>query len=199
MKLANSLFCGRETEVTRQRRSEALSSGWCDKVISRSDPGGNWALAQRVHFSERAYFFWRPNDIKVCDFSQQSGRNFGERMLGISLTKIMAAIFYFNGSERLGREMNLYQGRDRRSKIGRGAGEWRLNLSEVIVILQNSIRPRTEVLIGAVKLQLSITSQMCHLSVILTFRPCGRERKMANSDCEVISFDSIVGFHFSEI
>ena len=111
MKLANSLFCGRETEVTRQRRSEALSSGWCDKVISRSDPGGNWALAQRVHFSERAYFFWRPNDIKVCDFSQQSGRNFGERMLGISLTKIMAAIFYFDGSERLGREMNLYQGR----------------------------------------------------------------------------------------
>ena len=50
--------------------------------------------------------------------------------------------------------------------------------------------PRTEFLIGAVKLQLSITSQMCHLSVILTFRSCGRKRKMANSDCKIISFHS---------
>ena len=43
--------------------------------------------------------------------SLQSRRNFGERVLGISLMKIMAAIFDFNGSEGLGRERNLYLGR----------------------------------------------------------------------------------------
>ena len=48
-------------------------------------------------------------------------------------------------------------------------GKCRLRLPEVIVILQNFVRPRTEFLIGAVKLQQSITRQMCHLNVILTF------------------------------
>ena len=40
----------------------------------------------------------------------------------------MAAIFNSNGSERLGREVNLYQGDGRRSKIGRRVEvvEWRL-------------------------------------------------------------------------
>ena len=52
----------------------------------------------------------------------QSRRNFGERVLSIFLTKIMAAIFDFNGSGRLGREGNLYHGGSRRSKIGRGVG-----------------------------------------------------------------------------
>ena len=31
---------------------------------------------------------------------------------------------------------------------------------------------------------------MCHLGAIPTFRSSGRKRKMASSDCEVISFDS---------
>ena len=52
----------------------------------------------------------------------QTRRNFGERALSIFLTKIMAAIFDFNGSGRLGREGNLYHGGSRRSKIGRGVG-----------------------------------------------------------------------------
>ena len=53
--------------------------------------------------------------------------------------------------------------------IGRGVGEGerRLRLSEVIVILQNSVRPRTEFLMSAVKLQLSIKSQMYHLDILL--------------------------------
>ena len=40
----------------------------------------------------------------------QTRRNFGERVLSIFLTKIMAAIFDFKGSGRLGRERSLYQG-----------------------------------------------------------------------------------------
>ena len=123
--------------------------------------------------------------------SLQSRRNFGERLLSISLTKIMAAIFDFNGSWRPARERNWCQRGGRRSKIrrGLGVGKWRLRLLEVIVILQNSVRPRTEFLIGAVKLQLSITSQMCHLNVILTFCSFCTKGEMANSDWEVISFD----------
>ena len=57
--------------------------------------------------------------------SLQSRRNFGERVLSGFITKIMAAIFDFNGSERLGREKNLFQGGGRRAKIkerGRGRG-----------------------------------------------------------------------------
>ena len=61
-----------------------------------------------------------------------------------------------------------------------------------LLFSQKSVRPRTEFLIGAVRLQLSITSQMCHLSVILTFHSCWRKRKMANSDCELVSFYSTV-------
>ena len=81
----------------------------------------------------------------------------------------MATIFDFNGSGRLGRERNFHQGGGRRSIIGRGVGEGelRLRLSEVIVILQNSVRPRTEFLMSAVKLQLSIKSQMYHLDILL--------------------------------
>ena len=52
----------------------------------------------------------------------QSRRNFGERVLSIFVTKIMAAIFDFNGSGRLGRERNMYHWGSRRSKIGRGVG-----------------------------------------------------------------------------
>ena len=84
----------------------------------------------------------------------------------------MAVIIEFYGSGRLGSERNLCKGGGRRSKIKRGVGlgEWRLRLPDVIVILQNSVRPWAQFLIGAVKFQLSITSQMCHLSVVLTFR-----------------------------
>ena len=42
--------------------------------------------------------------------SMQTRRNFGERVLSIFLTKIMATIFDFKGSGRLGRERSLYQG-----------------------------------------------------------------------------------------
>ena len=40
----------------------------------------------------------------------QNRFNFGKGVLSIFLTKIMAAIIDFNGSGRLGREINLYQG-----------------------------------------------------------------------------------------
>ena len=60
--------------------------------------------------------------------SPQSRRNFGERVLSNFITNIMAAIIDFDGSGRLGREINLYQGGGRRSKLRRGVGveEWRL-------------------------------------------------------------------------
>ena len=71
-------------------------------------------------------------------FSLQSRRHFGERVLIIFLMKIMAALFDFNDSGRLGRERNLYQGGSQRSIIRRGmwVGEWRLSMSQIIVILQ---------------------------------------------------------------
>ena len=77
----------------------------------------------------------------LLNFRLQVRRNFGERVLSTFLTKIMAAIFHFNGSGRLGREGNLYQGDGRRSKKRSevGMGKWRLRLPEVIVILQNSV------------------------------------------------------------
>ena len=63
----------------------------------------------------------------------------------------MAAIFDVNGSGRLGREINLKGGE-------RGGGKGvKIRLPEVIVLLPCSVRPRTEFLIGAIKLQLSIT------------------------------------------
>ena len=91
-------------------------------------------------------------------------------------------------------EKYLYREGGRQSKIGRGVGgggEDYVYLKSLL-FSQKSVRPRTEFLIGAVRLQLSITSQMCHLSVILTFRSCWRKRKMANSDCELVSFYSTV-------
>ena len=65
---------------------------------------------------------------KIC--SLQSSRNFDERVLSIFLTKIMAAIFDFNGSGRLVRERNLYQGGSWQSKIRRGVGvgQWKSHL-----------------------------------------------------------------------
>ena len=50
-------------------------------------------------------------------------------------------------------EENLYQGGGLNKERG-GVGEWRLRLPEVIVILPHSVRPRTEFLIGSIKLQL---------------------------------------------
>ena len=50
--------------------------------------------------------------------SLQSWRNFGQQVFSIFLVKIMAAIFDFNGSGRLGRELG-----ERWSKIRRGVGE----------------------------------------------------------------------------
>ena len=57
-----------------------------------------------------------------CLSSLQSRRNFGERVLSNFITKIIAAIFSSNDSERLGREINLYQGGDPRSKMKRAGG-----------------------------------------------------------------------------
>ena len=91
-------------------------------------------------------------------------------------------------------EKNLYREGGRQSKIGRGVGgggEDYVCLKSLL-FSQKSVRPRTEFLIGAVRLQLSITSQMCYLSVILTVRSSWRKRKMANSDCELVSFYSTV-------
>ena len=61
--------------------------------------------------------------------SLQSRRNFGERVLSIFLTKIMAAIFDFNGSGRLGREKNLYQEGGWLSKIRGGVEMGRFRVS----------------------------------------------------------------------
>ena len=49
--------------------------------------------------------------LSLC--ALKSMRSFGERVLGIFLAKIMAAIFDLNGKGRLGRERNLYQGDER--------------------------------------------------------------------------------------
>ena len=59
--------------------------------------------------------------------SLQSRRNFGKRVLSNFIMNILAAIFDFNGSRRLGRGINLYQGGSWHSWIRRGVGvgEWR--------------------------------------------------------------------------
>ena len=57
-----------------------------------------------------------------CLSSLQSRRTFGEGVLSNFITKIIAAIFSSNDSERLGREINLYQGGGPRSKIKRAVG-----------------------------------------------------------------------------
>ena len=59
--------------------------------------------------------------------SLQSRCNFGKRVLSNFITNILAAIFDFNGSRRLGRGINLYQGGSWHSWIrrGMGVGEWR--------------------------------------------------------------------------
>ena len=54
--------------------------------------------------------------------SLQSRRNFGERVLIIFLTEIIAAIFNYNGSGRLGGERNFHKRGGRRSIIRRGVG-----------------------------------------------------------------------------
>ena len=78
----------------------------------------------------------------------------------------------------------------RRSIIsgGGGVGEWRLRLSDDIVILKNPARPRQEFLIGVVKLHKPESQAKC---VIWICCSCGKMRKMANFVNEkVVSFDS---------
>ena len=56
-------------------------------------------------------------------FPSLKGRhNFGERVLSIFLTKIMAAIFDFNGNGRLGEKDIYITVSGRRSKMRRGVG-----------------------------------------------------------------------------
>ena len=54
--------------------------------------------------------------------SPHSKRSFGERVFSTFLEKIIAAIFYFYSSGRLGREKNLYQGG---VNVGKRKGERR--------------------------------------------------------------------------
>ena len=54
--------------------------------------------------------------------SQQSRHNFGEQVCSVFFVEIMAVIFDFNGSRRLGRERNLYQGGEQWSIIRRWVG-----------------------------------------------------------------------------
>ena len=94
-------------------------------------------------------------------FSLQSRRHFGERVLIIFLMKIMAALFDFNDSGRLGRERNLYQGGGQRSMVNNkerdvGRGVEIIHVTDHCYFA-NSVRPRTEFLIGTVKLQTSTT------------------------------------------
>ena len=73
-------------------------------------------------FGGAEYFRSLKNQItRLFYFSPQSRRNFGERLISIFLTKIIAAIFSFNGSGRLGRKKNLYQegGRRREVRVGK--------------------------------------------------------------------------------
>lgn len=51
-----------------------------------------------------------------------------------------------------------------------------------------SICPRIEFLLGAVKLYLSITSQLCHLNIKLLLRENAKDGKFCND--EVVGFDS---------
>ena len=71
--------------------------------------------------------------------SMQTRRNFGERVLSIFLTKIMATIFDFNGSGRLGRERSLYQGVVDSQKYVERWGR-RVKITPVKGHLQNSVR-----------------------------------------------------------
>ena len=75
--------------------------------------------------------------------SVQSRRNFGERVLSIFLTKIMAAVFDFNGSGRFGRERNLYQGGWSTVQNKESGGGGGVKITPARSLLQNSVRPRT--------------------------------------------------------
>ena len=73
-------------------------------------------------FSNSAAIYYRTSpkkrkpDISLKKPAEQAFS--GERVLSIFVAIIMAAIFDFNGSQRLGREKSdLYQGVSRRSKI----------------------------------------------------------------------------------
>ena len=81
--------------------------------------------------SQQNYFFGLRNNLlpyflflascNVC-LACRAGVILASECSAIPLRKIMAAIFDFNGSGRLGREINLYQGGGRRSKIRRWVG-----------------------------------------------------------------------------
>ena len=121
-------------ETYRQRRAEwngrvtvwFQRGAWRQELI-RLKP--DWLLTQFL----KTFAYLLPSTLKLLKniISLQSWRNFGERVPSNILTKIMAAIFDFNDSERLGRERNLYQGGGWRSKIRRevGVGKWRVLLS----------------------------------------------------------------------
>ena len=70
--------------------------------------------------------------------SQQSRRNFGERVLSIFLAKIMTAIFGFHGSGRLGRERNLLPRRwtavKIRERVGGGEVKDYLNVTSRVLL-----------------------------------------------------------------
>ena len=92
-------------------------------IATRNELSPEW---DRRNFGDHIVF--RGGSVVSYRISLLSRRNFGERVLSNFITKIMAAIFNFNDSGRLGREINLYQGGVRRSKVRRGVRgvRWRL-------------------------------------------------------------------------
>ena len=86
--------------------------------------------------------------------SPQSRHNFGERVLSNFITNIMAAIIDFDGSGRLGREINLYQGGRSTVKIKeRGGGGGVKITREFITLARTNKTPALQ----ASKVELSRT------------------------------------------
>ena len=112
-------------------------SSWNPSVPSNSFSFNCW-LRLAISACIWKYMIWSINVVKpsraslvgdhfLYSCSLQSRCNFGKRVLSNFITNILAAIFDFNGSRRLGRGINLYQGGSWHSWIrrGMGVGEWR--------------------------------------------------------------------------
>ena len=124
--------------------------------------------------------------------SVQSRRNFGERVLSIFLTKIMAAVFDFNGSGRFGRERNLYQGgwSTVQNKESGGGGGVKMTPAR-----QKSFAKLRSPTNSVWLVQLSSSCQSHAKCVIWAsfwhFALAGGIGKISSCDCEVIRFDSV--------
>ena len=98
-------------------------------------------MSAQYYLSEnKAAFFdftavegWGENKIYTKGWAQGEG---GRQMLSIIFVEIIAAIFDFYSSGRLGRKQNLYQGGERQSKEGEGG--WALPCPPSPTINSNS-------------------------------------------------------------